>query len=678
MRSRNPLRRFALAAATVLGSACASAPPPSPAPVPAAGPAASARELDGRALLLLMSDRRLYDPVGLQLLLTGPPETRRALAVALGRIGDRRGRSLLQGLLIDSDLETRRAAAFALGELGDAGAARALIAAAVDPDGELGGLAVEALGKLGAPLADVRRALGALAPEEGWRRLAPFLFRFREPAMVAAAIEGLASGEPAVRSGCAFALGRQARPEGAEALRGLLAASEPSVRTWAARGLGEVGGIEDLARLAPLLEDADAAPAIEAMRAGAKVLGRVSALPPLDWGARLATALADARPQVRAAALETAGAFLPNGALEEQLRSRWQGGEPRERELALLALARGRVADAAELVRQASEEADRNLRARAAEAAAHLADDALLERLAADPEPPVRVAALEGLGERAGEDAAAVAQRFLADADVTVRATALDLLARHPGVDSARLAAALDAARRDELPDARLAGVRALAARAEAAPAERSPAVEALGRLATDPNWLVRREAATGLQGLGEAAPPPGPLDLGRPAEYYREVLAQTSAPRRVEIQTERGSFRIELACPEAPLTALSFLKLATQGYFDGQVSHRVVPGFVVQAGDPRGDGWGGPGYALRDEINRIRYARGTVGMALSGPDTGGSQFFVTLAPQPHLDGTYTAFGRVVAGEEVLDRIRQGDRILAVREVAGDGPGSVR
>ncbi|KAB2949854.1 MAG: peptidylprolyl isomerase [Thermoanaerobaculia bacterium] len=191
----------------------------------------------------------------------------------------------------------------------------------------------------------------------------------------------------------------------------------------------------------------------------------------------------------------------------------------------------------------------------------------------------------------------------------------------------------------------------------------------------SDRDWLVRREAAAGLVGLGAPGPEPAPLELGRDVAWYREGLLQTAPPRRLELQTERGSFQIELAGREAPLTVLSFLKLAGQGYFDGLAFHRVVPDFVVQGGDPRGDGWGGPGYALRDEINRLRYGRGAVGMALSGPDTGGSQFFVTLSPQPHLDGGYTVFGRVVAGLEVLDRVRQGDRILAVREVAAGRAG---
>ena len=113
-------------------------------------------------------------------------------------------------------------------------------------------------------------------------------------------------------------------------------------------------------------------------------------------------------------------------------------------------------------------------------------------------------------------------------------------------------------------------------------------------------------------------------------------------------------------------MTVHNFVTLARRHYFDGQRFHRVVPNFVVQAGDPRGDGNGGPGYAIRDELNPHRYLRGTLGMALSGPNTGGSQFFVTHAPQPHLDGGYTVFGQLVTGGDVLDRIVQGDRIVRI------------
>ena len=125
-------------------------------------------------------------------------------------------------------------------------------------------------------------------------------------------------------------------------------------------------------------------------------------------------------------------------------------------------------------------------------------------------------------------------------------------------------------------------------------------------------------------------------------------------------------------------MTVDSFAALARKGFFDGTTIHRVVPDFVVQAGDPRGDGTGGPDYALRDELNPLPYVRGRVGMALSGPDTGGSQWFVTLSRQPHLDGAYTVFGEVIAGMDVVERIEQNDRLLSVRvreESRGVPPG---
>jgi cyclophilin family peptidyl-prolyl cis-trans isomerase len=122
----------------------------------------------------------------------------------------------------------------------------------------------------------------------------------------------------------------------------------------------------------------------------------------------------------------------------------------------------------------------------------------------------------------------------------------------------------------------------------------------------------------------------------------------------------------LELFALDAPLTVDNFLTLARHGYYAHLVFHRVVPNFVVQDGDARGDGNGGPAYTIRDELNRRRYDRGVVGMALSGPDTGGSQYFITLSPQPHLDGGYTVFGRVIAGFGALDAIVQGDSLTAI------------
>jgi cyclophilin family peptidyl-prolyl cis-trans isomerase len=157
-----------------------------------------------------------------------------------------------------------------------------------------------------------------------------------------------------------------------------------------------------------------------------------------------------------------------------------------------------------------------------------------------------------------------------------------------------------------------------------------------------------------------------------RPVEWYQSIVRTYVIPSlagnrpRATIRTSRGNIVLDLYGADAPITVDNFLSLAKKGYYRGTRFHRVVPNFVVQDGDPRDDGNGGPGYAIRDEMNPRRYDRGALGMALSGPDTGGSQYFITHSPQPHLDGHYTVFGRVLRGFNVLDAIVQGDPILAV------------
>jgi cyclophilin family peptidyl-prolyl cis-trans isomerase len=186
-----------------------------------------------------------------------------------------------------------------------------------------------------------------------------------------------------------------------------------------------------------------------------------------------------------------------------------------------------------------------------------------------------------------------------------------------------------------------------------------------------DREWAVRVRALALLREQGAAEPADSvirPAPAGRPideAEWQSLITPQFSP--HAYIETDRGTIEIELAIQDAPLTVSNFITLARKGFFNGIAIHRVVPDFVVQDGDPRGDGEGGPGYTIRDEINQRPYLRGTVGMALDWEDTGGSQFFITHSPQPHLDGRYTVFGHVVEGLEVVDRIQQGDVVRRVR-----------
>jgi cyclophilin family peptidyl-prolyl cis-trans isomerase len=156
---------------------------------------------------------------------------------------------------------------------------------------------------------------------------------------------------------------------------------------------------------------------------------------------------------------------------------------------------------------------------------------------------------------------------------------------------------------------------------------------------------------------------------LNTRADYARALSRKNGSVKAV-LTTEKGAFTIDFFPEDAPLTVDNFIKLARSGYFNGVEVHRVVPNFVMQDGDPTGTGSGGPGWSIRCEVNMLMYERGMVGMALSGKDTGGSQWFVTHSPQPHLDGGYTIFGKVnEAGMKVVDNIVRGDRILSVRVV---------
>ena len=142
--------------------------------------------------------------------------------------------------------------------------------------------------------------------------------------------------------------------------------------------------------------------------------------------------------------------------------------------------------------------------------------------------------------------------------------------------------------------------------------------------------------------------------------------LELAATPVVARVRTNLGEFTLELDPALAPGTVANFVTLARDGFYNGLTFHRVVPDFVIQGGDPRGDGWGGPGYAIRCEYNGAPYRTGTVGMATAGKDTGSSQFFVTHSPQPHLNGRYTVFGRVLDGQDVVDRIQVGHTIEEV------------
>jgi cyclophilin family peptidyl-prolyl cis-trans isomerase/HEAT repeat protein len=149
-------------------------------------------------------------------------------------------------------------------------------------------------------------------------------------------------------------------------------------------------------------------------------------------------------------------------------------------------------------------------------------------------------------------------------------------------------------------------------------------------------------------------------------SDYDWSTLESLTASAKIVIETSKGTITLQLLKDDAPFTVLSFVKLVRKRFYEGLQFHRVVPNFVIQGGDPRGDGWGGPGYAIRSEFSFARFVRGAVGVASAGKDTEGCQFFITHTPTPHLDGRYTVFARVLSGQEVVDRIQIGDTIKKI------------
>lgn len=654
-----------LLALLLLQGACAAR----PSAPPADSLAARFPHLEERALLLLLVDRKLYEPFVVDTALEGGVALRIALAETLGRVGDARGRPALERLLVDRRLEVRRAAVFGLGQLGVPEAIQALLRATRDPDPETGRLAVEALARLGSDLAPVRQALEGLPPETVERRLLPPLFRYPNRQLLSVALAGLESEDRRLRIWAAYALARNPLPVAAEKLRALLRDSDPRVRGWAARALGRVGGAGDLDRLLPLLEDTLPGPVIQALRSAHRLVSDGRAAPSDAWRPQLRRLVEDRRTGVRLTALEAAGAWLIDEELGDLLYRRAEHGSGRERELALLALAAGGDPRAWDLTPRFAVSVEPPVRASAAAAAALLGDRERLESLFSDTEGRVRLAALAGLLAGDTREAVGWARRALSDGDPGVRAGALEWLADHPELPVEELLRAAEGGGIRRLVDLELKLVRALTAWGVQEPLERGLVVKLLEDLSRSREIAVRRRAVAGLDELGQPRPAVGAVETARTVAVYREILRRADRYRFADLDTRHGRMRLRLDCPRAPLTCLNFLQLASQGFYDGLIFNRVVPDFVVQGGDPRGDGWGGPGYTIRDEITRIRYERGVLGMALSDPDTGGSQFFITLSPQPHLDGAYTAFGQVVSGGDVLDRIVQGDRILRIREV---------
>jgi cyclophilin family peptidyl-prolyl cis-trans isomerase/HEAT repeat protein len=658
------------------------------------------------ARLLAMTDARaVADAVIDAALASESSPLRAAGALSIGQVRARAHAPRLIALLSDADTVVAANAAYALGLLRDTSNARALAMAVREAPVAVAVEAAWALGELGAaarPMIDsmlvaiaapppppvpvsVPRASAKAAMQPPVEKAAPapspVSSRVTEalllssakmrPVPVATVSPFLRSREPGVAWRAAYALSRVPSPAGVRALADQVLNPSLDVRANVARGLAKTAAGDTLAALARrsldlLVESRDPHVRINAIRS----------LATYGAPARLAVVAAtrDTNPNVRIAAALTLASVMDRDLVRWSWL--WQSDTAFAYRKAVLDAS---MRTGVELPALREWRLSDDWRRRAALAsAARVAPSAdrgieISLPLTREVDPRVRAAGYSALGQRI-DSVPAIAdsiKRGLMDRDPVVRAAAIRALSRRANVaDAAYIATVYRRSVADTVNDAQVAAISYLSAawRRDSASFTDSlrAAVAALPQ-PPDPEVTAAARGASVFTTWSSALP------VVRPIAWYEEIVRRLIVPGlsgsrpSVELRTARGTITLELFPVDAPLTVNNFLSLAGAGYYGNTRFHRVVPNFVVQDGDPRGDGSGGPGYAIRDELNRNRYERGVLGMALSGPDTGGSQYFITHSAQPHLDGGYTVFGRVTRGFTALDSIVEGDGLIEVR-----------
>jgi cyclophilin family peptidyl-prolyl cis-trans isomerase len=660
------MRKLAL---VLVVTACAVPPSPPPAPAPAPAQAeAPAHTVHGftveeEAHVLRMEDRREYDaPLVEAWVRNANPLHRARIALALGRIGPHAGeRAAILGQLAtlasDSEPIVRTNVAFALGQIGDG--ADALVRLGGDANGEVAAEAVEALSKLKVPLPRYAPFTEASRPEGVRVRALRFLFRLRSDDANAIAVEALGAPSPAVRQAAAYTLNRFPSAVARAHLELLVNDPDTLTRAYAMSALGRIGAPESVPLLIGVLSDkqpwvrTNALVAIARTAAkDAKSLDRAT----LSQDAlRVVDMTEDPDPGVRASSIDALGWYAArNDIARERLLALANNGSRWLRELAAGAIAKH--FDEKSLPAELSNWA--KVRVLEADSAV---SDAVRARYAADPDSLVRAQAMSTIPDAKIDANLPLITAALDDPDVIVRGYANEKYGKSKAPDRIeRLSKAEERSHKDSQDDARIAAIRGLGE-------IDWPGREAMLRaLLGDNDPVVRRVAADLIeQQLKLPRPQFTPLPVDR--ADYAQIVEWSRAPHTATIHMTRGNIEIALLTQDAPITTWNFAQLAKQHFFDNSSFMRVVPNFVIQGGDPRNDMEGGPGYAIRDEINLQKYTRGAVGMALSGPDTGGSQFFITHSPQPHLDGGYTIFGRVTAGMAgVVDETERGDKVESI------------
>jgi len=471
-------------------------------------------------------------------------------------------------------------------------------------------------------------------------------------------------------------MGRLGYRDGAEAIAQFLVHENPEVRLRAAEALGRLKA-ESAGAIAPLTKDADRMTAIKAAEALSRIASRRGA-------AALVALLTSKDDYLKTVALGGLAAIGDHGTFEA-VKPLLDDASSMVRRAALGAAAATGGDAARGFLLEATNKRTAHEKMTALEFLGGLSnpDDLplLIQMLAAGNEPLLREGAAGGLGNWRNHDELARPYGIHADAgksrtpvqalleaadddDWVVASIAVESLGKVGPTEVIPELLRIYATHGSRLDgDRRLAIVEAIGSKASDVKPEDIdryglPAFFAKACTETDPRVATGAAKAAARFNIRLAAAPAAGWDRGK---YPWGAPSLPLGARKIRIETSRGAIDVLLFGDDSPNFVESIVHLARSGFYNGLTFHRIVPGFVIQGGCPRGDGWGDAGYFVRNEINLYHYGRGAFGIADSGRDTGGSQFFITHTPQPHLNGRYTVVGRVTRGMDVVDSIEEGD-----------------
>ena len=604
------------------------------------------------------------------------PIVRARAARSIGRIGKTGSAKHLFKLVTSDVIDVAAASAFAIGQIGDKEYAGKLLDIAYDAPARVGEMSLDAVGRLTDStdtdnINQITTFLNHPAPEV---RKAALMALFRANAKSQSDVIINFINEESlddVKVTALYVLSRMGVKEAFSVYENFLTDGDPYARSLAVRGIGRSDNKDAVRYLLMALNDADNKVASQAIfsltikeddKISTRMVQKLKQTNDEKVTLDLINALAT-RESVDG--LETVYKMLENDPSDNIAAAalRYIAAVEKERAVSLI--------DSMSTAEQSV------LRTASADAYASIGDNSVVSRLAvlfSDPDAMVRATAFSHLVNIDSGSIDFYLEKALSDSNYIPPVLALDQIKTRKLENYLPVLKEMSDSIHTINPEIRRAMVDCLSGFLTDNPND-SVSKKMFMKLMRDKDYIIRKEAVEHFARIYESER----TDMLSSADTRISQRSLASAVKEYEttnpvarILTKHGEIEFELYFDTAPLTVLNFIELAEDDFYEGVKFHRVISNFVAQGGDPEGTGWGGAPYTIRCEYSPEPYVRGTVGIATSGKDTGSSQFFFALSPQPHLDGRYTVFGQVVSGMEVVDKLVIGDVIEEISITKGN------